>query len=854
MKKLSILVGVLLLVSVGAVQAATIDTHLTQEIAENGPDAWVNVYVVLKYQVDLEALQSEMDARQANRLQRHYEVITRCQEIAAETQPQLLAELNAAEGDAMVRDIRPFWISNSIALTIKPAFLDTLKNHPDIASVYFDPPLELIEPVDVKADSREGKGVENGITDSRAPELWAMGVDGAGALACDQDTGADGNHAAFADRWRGLDPGVDPSHAWFDPVYNQTFPTDSGSHGTHTLGTILGDDGAGNQVGMAPGAKWIGAKTIDVPGGNIYSDAVAAFEWMADPDGNPATIDDVPDACNNSWGIPYSHCESDFWAAIDTAEAAGVIVVFAAGNEGPGAETLRSPGDRAATDYNVFSVCALNQDGATAADFSARGPSACDHTSFKPEVSAIGVDVRSSIPGGSYSTMSGTSMATPHVVGAVCLLRSAFPEATVEQVKAALYLTAVDLGATGEDNTFGMGKIDLVEAYFWLLAHMVNSDGKIFISQSRDYSCDDVLIINVMDEDLTGATVNITVASTTEPAGETLTLDLTDTAGVYEGTIATDGGAPAADGQIQVVDSDTITATYLDEDNGMGGTNIEKTDEAGTDCLAPLFGGLTGATPGDYEVTLTWNPANDVNPIVYNIFRSEDSGVYNFNEPHATATESPYVDEGAQNNTTYYYIVRAADVIGNEETNLVELSATPFGPNRLLSEDWEDDDSLADWEIIDAGCSATWKLESGGYYPFSGNYIFVESYDCVFGWMDDTLVSPLINTKHYNELELRYDHEFDMGFLPTSEKAIVEFSLDGGDNWTQLLRYYDSAEGEEVLTLPDECESVRNFRLRFIFKANVLFGSSWGLDNIEVVGWPDGTGDDDDDDDDSCCG
>jgi subtilisin family serine protease len=391
--------------------------------------------------------------------------------MAADTQGALLDTLRRGASTGTVTTYRPFWIANAVAVQAAPAFLEGLAKRPDVASVYLDAPIELVAPVAIAEDDGAALAVEGGITSTRAPELWALGIDGTGALACDQDTGADATHPAFAARWRGLDAGVAPGAAWFDPVAGQTFPTDSGTHGTHTLGTMVGRDGA-NQIGMAPGAKWIGAKVIDVPGANIYTDAVAAFQWMTDPDGNPATVEDVPDAVNNSWGLTQSYygtCRTDFNAAIQAAEAAGVVVAFAAGNDGSGAQTMGSPANQILSALQVFSVGALKQGGTTIASFSSRGPSDCDGASVKPEVVAVGENVRSAKPGGAYQLMSGTSMATPHVAGAAVLLRSAFPEATTSEIKYALYSTAVDLGDSLEDNTYGAGRIDVVAAYQSLL-------------------------------------------------------------------------------------------------------------------------------------------------------------------------------------------------------------------------------------------------------------------------------------------------------------------------------------------------------------------------------------------------
>jgi hypothetical protein len=169
-------------------------------------------------------------------------------------------------------------------------------------------------------------------------------------------------------------------------------------------------------------------------------------------------------------GHGYPPCDQTFWSFIDADEAAGIVVLFSAGNEGAsGAETLRRPADRATTVYNCLAVAAVDANNSAwpIADFSSRGPSHCTPdgaAAIKPDIAAPGVNVRSSLPGGSYGTLSGTSMASPHVNGVVALMRQACPELTVEQVKQILYDTAYDLGPAGEDNSYGWGMIDAYAA------------------------------------------------------------------------------------------------------------------------------------------------------------------------------------------------------------------------------------------------------------------------------------------------------------------------------------------------------------------------------------------------------
>lgn len=238
------------------------------------------------------------------------------------------------------------------------------------------------------------------------------------------------------------------------------------------MGTICGG-APGDQIGVAPGANWIAAAAIDRGGGipQTVSDAILSFQWMLDPDGNPATNWDVPDVCSNSWGVTTSHgyapCDPLFWSYIDACEAAGTVVVFAAGNEGAGG--LRRPADRATDAYRNCAVAAVdaNTAGWPLAYFSSVGPTYCTPTgtaAIKPDIAGPGLNVRSAYPGQTYVYMSGTSMATPHIAGVVALMRQVSPDLPVDAIKQIIYETAHDLGTLGKDNGYGWGMIDAYAA------------------------------------------------------------------------------------------------------------------------------------------------------------------------------------------------------------------------------------------------------------------------------------------------------------------------------------------------------------------------------------------------------
>ncbi len=829
------------LLRVGA-QAAWLDPNLEQELSLTASNEYVRCFFTLRDTVNHSALLDDIYAKKLTLAKRHYRVIIELQEKAAMTQAPVIEMLQAAMRSGEVREFRSYWISNAITVWAKPSFYFQLAEHPAIDKIYFPYPIENIAPVEqptIASGDRAATGIEPGIAMTRAPELWAMGIDGSTALAGDCDTGADGNHAAFGSRWRGHDPGVDHTAAWFDPVTLTEFPFDAAYHGTHTLGTIVGDDGGGNQIGMAPGAKWIAAGTVDrVSIQQTIDDSILAFQWFADPDGNPATMDDVPDVINNSWGIsPLYHgvpyCDEQMWAAIDGAEAAGAVVLFAAGNEGPGEMTTRTPSDRIATDLNVFSIGSLEQGGETISSFSSRGPSGCDELTIKPEVSAVGSDVRSSMPGDSYGLLSGTSMATPHVAGAVVLLRDAYPEATPEDIKFALYETAVDLGEAGEDNNFGRGRIDVVEAYLFLMNYLVSSDGEIHIDPL--FHCDDVIEITVKDADLTGPTLDAKVSSNSMLAGRVVTLDQTDTPGIYIGSIEmTESTEP---GKLRVSHGDGILTTYIDANDGQGGFNVSKTDEADVDCQAPVFTGLTGALPGDGQVDLSWDLASDDNDFVYNIYRSEASGGQDFDAP-ITQTDSPlFIDYSVINYQQYFYVVRAEDVLGHEDDNLVELDATPIGPVVIFFEDFESD-GMAEWTLVDGGTSNdTWvDTNPEGRYSewWQGKFAIVDR-DAAgfFANLDEQLITPVIDLGHYRQVVLSFFHEFEKGFF---EYAQVDYSYDG-QNWTNLANYRDDAGGEQTFQLPD-WERQSEFYVRFYYPSGGNLAMYWGVDTVTLTGLP----------------
>jgi subtilisin family serine protease len=270
------------------------------------------------------------------------------------------------------------------------------------------------------------------------------------------DTGVDGSHPDLAGRWRG------GNNSWYDP-YGQhpTVPTDVNGHGTATMGVMVGGSAGGTAIGMAPEARWIAAKIFNDRGRTTTTTVHRAMQWLLDPDGNPATADS-PDVVNNSWTMSSWWCSTDFRFDLANLRAAGILPVFSAGNHGPSVRTVFSP----ANDTEAYAVGSV--DGSDIVDpSSSRGPSACGGA-LAPRLTAPGVNIHTTDLYGFYVDASGTSLAAPHVAGALALLLSAAPDLSADRQAAALEGGATDLGLSGPDNTYGYGRLDVFGAYSWL--------------------------------------------------------------------------------------------------------------------------------------------------------------------------------------------------------------------------------------------------------------------------------------------------------------------------------------------------------------------------------------------------
>ena len=261
--------------------------------------------------------------------------------------------------------------------------------------------------------------------------------------------------------------GMSPLHCGAAAMIRATVPFDDNNHGTHTTGTMVGDDGGSNQIGVAPKAWWFTAKGCESFGCSS-SALLSSGQFMLAPtdlNGNNPKPTLRPVVVSNSWGTTNAS-DTFYQSTVDAWIASGIFPDFAAGNEGPGCMTLRAPGSYPES-YTVGAFDINN----IIASFSSRGPSPFGGA-IKPNVAAPGVNVRSSVPRNGYATLSGTSMATPHVAGTIALIIAGAPQwrGDIPNLRMFIDTTAMDRsdltcgGSSGDNNVWGEGQLDAFAA------------------------------------------------------------------------------------------------------------------------------------------------------------------------------------------------------------------------------------------------------------------------------------------------------------------------------------------------------------------------------------------------------
>ncbi len=488
---------------------------------------------------------------------------------ANRTQADLRAYL-ASQGVAYTS----FYIVNTIL--VKAGTLDlamSIADRKDVSQITGNHTYQLDKPmIDPKAPNTP-TGIEPNLTFINAPAVWALGYTGEGTVVAGNDTGLDETHPAIKANYRGcVDPptcsSYDNNYNWWDAT--GTYPNDPWDgfgHGTHTTGTMMGDDGGDNQIGVAPGAQTVHCKNMTDGGSGSDDTFLTCFEWDLAPwdltHSNPRP-DMAPDAINNSWGY-WGGGQNQFRTAINNLQAGGILVEVSAGNEGSGCSTLRSPGDYVEV-LTTGSVNHVPPFPGTITGFSSRGPSSLDPGDYFPDIMAPGENIRSSVPGGGYEGgWSGTSMAGPHATGLIGLMWSANPalRGRVAETIQIIHDTAVPLAGqggsncggdytTGPNNDWGFGTIDALAAVQEAIA--MGGAGKLDGTVTDSSSGDPIQNVNIKAVHEAGFTWN----KLTDASGY---YTMTVAVGTYTVTASTYGYLPQ-----QVFPVDVVTDTVTTQD------------------------------------------------------------------------------------------------------------------------------------------------------------------------------------------------------------------------------------------------------------------------------------------------
>ena len=387
---------------------------------------------------------------------------------------------------------RSFYTVNAILVKGSREIAEALASRPDVARVEGNPQIQnsLPQPgtsVEAPSQPQAPETIEPGISYTHAPDVWALGFTGQNIVVASADTGVRWTHNALKPHYRGWD-GVTGDHDfnWHDSIHSgggvcgpdSPQPCDDFFHGSHTTGTAIGDDGGANQIGMAPGAKWIACRNMSVGVGTParYIECMDFFLAPYPVGGDPSQGDPskAPDITINSWGCPTSEgcAVTTLQAAVEAQKAAGIMMVVAAGNAGSGCSTTIDPPSFYAASYTAG---ALNTGTDTIAFFSSRGPVTVDGSGrIKPDITAPGTSTRSASNSSdsAYTFADGTSMATPHIAGAMALLWSAIPslQNQIDASRAALndaahFISSTQCGTPGPpNNVYGWGRVDILAA------------------------------------------------------------------------------------------------------------------------------------------------------------------------------------------------------------------------------------------------------------------------------------------------------------------------------------------------------------------------------------------------------
>nr|WP_306238578.1 S8 family serine peptidase [Ornithinimicrobium sp. HY1745] len=756
---------------------------------------------------------------------------------AAETSQREVRE----QLDADKIDYDAFWATNAIRIESADADLvDVLVAEDEVEGIYatttYDPP--VIE----ESPARQPAGLEWGVQDIKAPQVWdEFGATGDGIVVASIDTGVQFDHPALVNSYRGNngDGTFTHDYNWFDAANSSPEePADADGHGTHTMGTMIGDDGGENQIGVAPGARWISAN------GCCPSDQalISSGQWMLAPtriDGSDPDPGMRPHIINNSWSSSQPSNDPFMEDVIEAWDAAGIFSMWANGNDGSACETSGSPGSRTIT-YSVGNYTSEHAISST----SGRGPG--QDGEVKPNISAPGTQVRSAYPDNGYATASGTSMASPHAAGAVALLWSASPTLVgdIQSTRDLLDGTATDTedlqcGGTAErNNVFGEGRLD---ALALVAAAPTGETGTItgVVTDAEDA------------EPLPGATVAIEGPVTREVT--------TNDEGAYE-VLVTAGDY-------------SLTASAFSYDPQHVDVTVEPGSANTADFaltsspVAPLGGTVTDGSgqgwPLHARVTVV-----DTGIVT---FTDPDTGEYAVDLPvgrdYSVLVEAQHPGYLSQTLEVTGHGAGADSqdsgdpAVGDVELAVDEAICTAPGyefRSDGLMEGFDTDQVPEGWQVINhlEDGDPVWTFENpnavdnmtGG----EGNFALMYDPTPPFVWgsdggdkagmgpvfpprttpADGSLVSPPVDLSGIEDPVIGFAQ--DLRYYYVVQKMDVDYSLDGGETWHTVLSQEGNARGPRQEVVPvDEVAGEESVQFRFHFKHGG-YAWWWQVDDVYI--------------------
>jgi subtilisin family serine protease len=719
---------------------------------------------------------------------------------------------------------RSFWAANVIVVEASnEVVLNGLGQFSEIEAIRARVVVPAPGPTPGEAGAKSAKmaGIEPNLTHVNVDKVWALGYDGAGMTIGILDSGVRYTHKSLVGQYRGnLGNSFDHNYNWWDPsnACNGT-PCPATTHGTHVAGIALGDDGAGNRIGMAPGAKWIACVGC-VPGNCPDENLLSCGQFMLAPtdlQGNNPDPTRRPHLVNNSWGGGPN--TKWYWAVIANWRAAGIYPVFANGNNGPGCSTLGSP-----EDYPIVtSVGNVYYTTDQPSDRSTRGPSTLENNVnpmgypyLKPLISAPGMDIRSaySTGDGDYTTMSGTSMASPHVAGLVALMLQAAPCLTQTQIEKVLAQTATPIayattcGNSGPENVpnnaTGWGIIDAYKAVNSVLG-VCGGMGALQGSVTSGSSRVEGAVIRT-DSRLTATTDSSGRYSIPHlPAGAQA---LTITADGYYGTTAT-----------AVISANATTTVNIALKAKPFVTVTGKVAD-GSGAGWPLGAPVTAASSNSTTTVLT-NPTTGR----YSLSLRGDTS-YTF-----TVTSRGYETE-----------TRTVTVSGTTKVQDFSLrtdrtcSAQGYAENRLLYEEFEGIFPPAGWNRSASGSTPNvWRRNDyyGTKNRTNGSGFCAQAGNDRDKW-DAFLMSPTVALPASGGATLFFENLFwsSLGYF----EAWVDLTDDGGITWHNLADWSNN-RGPVREQLDLSGYAGKSVQVRWRYSTNNRWGDSQQqIDNVQITG------------------